>query len=67
MKHADLTAKTLSVPEHIKAAAKAVYDKGGSPRAQIDAAREVAPTPITYVPHVGAKQIAKALRRAAKP
>lgn len=41
-------------------AAEAVANLGGSPRAQIDAARAHAPgTRLNYLPHQGAKEIAR--------
>ena len=47
-------------------AARTVAAAGGSPRAQIDAARAVAPDKrLGYLPHCGAKERAKNLRRLA--
>lgn len=55
-----------SVAPHISRAAHRAYENGGSPRAQIDAAREAAGRPIVYMPHQGAREIARNLRRLEK-
>lgn len=44
-------------------AADAVADAGGSPRAQIDAARKASEKRLGYVSHQGARQKARALAR----
>lgn len=55
-----------NVGEQAAAAAIAVADAGGGPRAQIDAARRVSGTPIRYLAHQGAREIARRARRLAQ-
>lgn len=63
--HVDLSARARpTVLDSASKAAKAVFDAGGSPRAQIDAARKVSPRPINYLPHQGAQERAKRRRQA---
>ncbi len=64
--HADLTKKTINVMQDAIAAAKHIHQLGGSPRLQLEGAREVAGRRLVYMPHIGAKQRAKEQRRAAK-
>lgn len=45
------------------AAARKVWEEGGSPRAQIDAARAATGQRLVYNVHIGAKQVAKARKR----
>lgn len=49
----------------IRAAADAAFDEGGSPRRQLEAARIAAGVDkrLSYTPHAGAKQRAKAAKR----
>jgi len=44
-------------------AAHAVFEAGGSPRAQIDAARQATGQRLTYKAHCGAKERARNLAR----
>ncbi len=64
--HTNLTRRTSNISEHAKRAAKRVADEGGSPRAQIDAARAASDRPLSYLPHSGAKERARNLKRMAK-
>lgn len=54
------------LPATAKLAAAMVAENGGSPRAQIDAARATVGKSLVYLPHVGRKQREKALARMAK-
>ena len=69
MDHVRLTAlhSTRSVRSAAAEAADRIVNTGGSPRAQIEAARrESIGQRVSYMPHQGAKERAKAARRAAK-
>lgn len=54
------------VPAHVSAAAENVFQAGGSPRAQIDAAREAAGKKLVYLPHQSSRERERRLRRAGK-
>lgn len=54
------------VPSTAVRAADSVADEGGSPRAQIQAAREATGKRLTYNAHVGSRQAQRNLERLAK-
>lgn len=55
-----------NVPQNVADAAKSVAVAGGSPRAQIDAARQVSGKKLCYLPHIGSRQKLRSLERMAK-
>lgn len=69
-KHVRLSALTnkadKGVSSHAVTEADKVADAGGSPRAQLDAARAVSTQRLSYNAHVGEKQRRKNLKRLAK-
>lgn len=66
IKHTQLAA-TKNVRETAKAAADAAFQAGGSPRAQIDAARAaVGNDKLGYMPHQGMRERQRRLKRMAR-
>lgn len=62
MQHTKLKAGN-DIAQSAVIAAGEVAAAGGSPRAQIDAARQASGTRLVYKPHIGARQKARALAR----
>lgn len=64
-KHADLSRRAQgNVQDTATAAARGVFEAGGSPREQLDAARKRSGnTRLTYLPHQGAKEREKNMAR----
>lgn len=54
------------VTDQAAAAAAKIGQAGGSPRAQIDAARQASGRPVLYLPHQGARETARRARRRAR-
>lgn len=57
---------TSRVDKYTAAQVTAVADAGGSPRAQIDAARHVSTNAIKYTPHQSKRERERRLKRMAK-
>lgn len=63
----DITRKNdKNITNAITEAADKIADAGGSPRAQIDAARAVSSNRLTYNAHIGEKQTERNRQRLAK-
>lgn len=65
LKHTRLVPRS-TVTTVASAAASAVADAGGSPRAQIDAARAAGGQRLVYTPHQGARERERNLKRLAR-
>lgn len=64
IKHADLSARTQAVNGSAPVdAARRVFENGGSPREQLDAARKVSSQSLGYLPHQGKRERERRLRR----
>jgi hypothetical protein len=59
----DVTRRVRGVNDLAVGAARSAYEAGGSPRAQLDAARGAAGKKIGYMPHAGSREAARNLRR----
>jgi hypothetical protein len=64
--HTRLNRRLGNVSYAAMEAAKEAADKGASPRGQIDAARAASGKKLVYLPHVGARERERNLRRIAK-
>lgn len=65
LEHVRLVRQTDKVAGAAQAAADRVHGKGGSPRAQIDAARKASGQKLNYMPHQGLKERQRRLKRLA--
>lgn len=64
MNNTDFSARSSSsVSDLAVRAAREAFDRGGSPRAQLDAARQASRQKLTYRPHNGSREMARRLAR----